>query len=70
PAYCCSNGPGWRTGVYTGASSYVETTISRIFKEVTEKQISQLKSVTYKLRGQIWRKANRAGLSKVGLNPV
>jgi len=48
----------------------VETTISRIFKEVTEKQISQLESVTHRMRAQIWRKANRAGVSKVGLNPV
>jgi hypothetical protein len=48
----------------------VETTISRIFKEVIEKQISQLESVTHKLRGQIWCKANHAGLSKVVINSV
>jgi len=29
-----------------------------------------LKGVTHRLRAQIWRKANRAGVSKVGLNPV
>jgi len=43
---------------------------SRLFKEVTEEQISQLEEVNHKLRGQNWRKANRAGVSKVGLNPV
>jgi hypothetical protein len=48
----------------------VETTIARLFKEVTEKQINQFESVTHKLRGQIWRRANRSGASKVGLNPV
>jgi hypothetical protein len=48
----------------------VETTIGRLFKEVTERQISQLESVNHRLRGQIWRRANRAGVSKVGLNPV
>ena len=48
----------------------VETTIGRLFKEVTERQISQLESVTHRLRGQIWRRANRAGVSKVGLNPI
>ena len=64
----------WSDGVLRKVAGWlkipVETTISRIFKEVTEKQISQLESVTHKLRGQIWRKANRAGLSKVGLKPV
>ena len=48
----------------------VDTTIGRLFKEVTERQISQLESVNHRLRGQLWRRANRAGVSKVGLNPV
>ena len=48
----------------------VDTTIGRLFKEVTERQISQLESVNHRLRGRIWRRANRAGVSKVGLNPV
>ena len=48
----------------------VDTTIGRLFKEVTARQISQLESVNHRLRGQIWRRANRAGVSKVGLNPI
>ena len=64
----------WSDGVLREVAGWlklpVETTISRLFKEVTEKQVSQFESVTHKLRGQIWRKANRAGVSKVGLNPV
>ena len=48
----------------------VDTTVGRVFKEVSEKQISQFENVTYKLRGPIWRQAIRAGVSKVGLNPV
>ena len=48
----------------------VETTIGRLFKEVTEKEISQYESLNHRLRGQIWRMANRAGASKVGLNRV
>ena len=48
----------------------VETTISRIFKELNEKQINQLETVNHILRGQIWRKANRSGTSRVGLNPI
>jgi hypothetical protein len=48
----------------------VETTIGRLFKEVTEQEISQFESLTHRLRGQIWRRAHRAGVSKVGLNRV
>jgi hypothetical protein len=48
----------------------VETTIGRLFKEVIEKQTSQFESLNHRLRGQIWRMANRAGVSKVGLNRV
>jgi hypothetical protein len=48
----------------------VETTIGRLFKEVTEKEISQFESLNHRLRGQIWRMAHRAGVSKVGLNRV
>jgi hypothetical protein len=43
----------------------VETTIGRLFKEVTEKEISQFESLNHRLRGQIWRMANRTGASKV-----
>jgi len=48
----------------------VETTIGRLFKEVTEKEISQFESLNHRLRGPIWRMANRAGVSKVGLNRI
>ncbi|MGB7816732.1 MAG: IS1380 family transposase, partial [Methylotenera sp.] len=48
----------------------VDTTIGRLFKEVTEKQISQFESLNHRLRGQIWRMASRAGVSKAGLNRV
>ena len=48
----------------------VETTILRIFKEVSEAQISQFEALTHTLRGQHWRRLLRAGKSKVGLRPV
>jgi hypothetical protein len=64
----------WSDGVLRDIAGWnkvpVETTVGRLFKEVTEKQISQFESVTHKLRGQIWRQASRAGVSKVGLSPV
>lgn len=62
----------WSDGVLREISGWVqlpvETTISRLFKEVTARQINQLESVNHRLRGQIWRRANRSGASKVGLN--
>jgi hypothetical protein len=64
----------WSDGVLRKIAGWtkvpVDTTIGRLFKEVTEKQISQFESLNHRLRGQIWRMANRAGVSKVGLNRV
>jgi hypothetical protein len=64
----------WSDGVLRKIAGWtkvpVDTTIGRLFKEVTEKQISQFESLNHRLRGQIWRLANRAGVSKVGLNRV
>jgi hypothetical protein len=64
----------WSDGVLrkiTGLTNVpVDTTIDRLFKEATEKQISEFESLNHRLRGQIWRMANRAGVSKVELNRV
>jgi hypothetical protein len=64
----------WSDGVLREITGWtqlpVETTIGRLFKEVTARHISQLESVNHKLRGQIWRRAHRSGVSKVGLNPI
>ena len=64
----------WSDGVLRKIAGWtkvpVDTTIGRLFKEVTEKEISQFESLNHRLRGQIWRMANRAGVSKVGLNRV
>lgn len=46
----------------------VETTIQRILKELSEKHIAQMETINHRVRGQIWRRANRSGASKVGLN--
>ena len=48
----------------------VETTILRIFKEVSEEQISQFEALTHILRGQHWRRLLRSGKSKTGIQPV
>ena len=48
----------------------VATTTQRIFKEVNDEQISQLESVNHTLRAQLWRRALRSGVSKVGIKPV
>ena len=48
----------------------VETTILRIFKEVSDFQISQFEALTHTLRGQHWRRLLRSGQSNVGIKPV
>lgn len=64
----------WSDGVLRKIAGWlklpVETTISRVFKEVGERQIAQLEAVNHTLRGRVWRRAQRAGTSKVGLGPV
>jgi hypothetical protein len=63
----------WSDGVLRELAGWVklpvETTISRLFKEVTERQVSLLEAVNHKLRGRVWKRAQRAGVSKVGLSP-
>jgi hypothetical protein len=48
----------------------VETTLFRIFKEMSPAQINQLESLNHRLRGQHWRRLLRSGISKVGIQPV
>ncbi len=48
----------------------VETTVLRIFKELSAAQISQLEVLTHTLRGQHWRRLLRSGKSKVGIQFV
>ena len=61
----------WADGVLRKVVGWVklpvETTISRIFKEVSEAQISQFEALNHTLRGQHWRRALRAGTSKIAL---
>jgi hypothetical protein len=47
-----------------------ETTVLRIFKELSAAQISQLEVLTHTLRGQHWRRLLRSGKSKVGIQFV
>lgn len=62
----------WSDGVLAKVAGWVrlpvDTTISRLFKEVEDKQIAQLESLTHRLRGRVWRKAQRDGVSNVGLS--
>ena len=64
----------WSDGVLARIAGWfqlpVETTINRLFKEVNARQIAQLESLNHRLRGRLWRKAQRAGVSKVGLKPT
>lgn len=64
----------WSDGVLCKLAGWlkipVETTISRLLKEVDEHQISQLEILNHRLRARIWRKAQRNGVSRVGLLPT
>ena len=44
-----------------------ETTLGRLFKEVGERQVSEMETFVHVLRRNIWKKATRSGTSKVGL---
>ncbi|NOR81681.1 MAG: hypothetical protein GQ529_12760 [Methyloprofundus sp.] len=48
----------------------VEITILRIFKELSETQISQFEAITHTLRGQHGRRLLRSGKSKTGIQSV
>lgn len=48
----------------------VETTIFRVFKEIKASQVSQLETLTHRLRAHHWRRLLRSGLSKISLQPV
>ncbi|MGR8934048.1 MAG: hypothetical protein ACU837_06605 [Gammaproteobacteria bacterium] len=48
----------------------VETTVSRVFKELTAEQIALLEAANHTLRGRMWRRAQRAVTSKVGIGSV
>ncbi len=64
----------WADSVLCKVASWVkipvETTILRIFKEVSDRQISQIETLTHILRGQHWRRLLRSGKSKTGIQPV
>lgn len=64
----------WSDGVLARVAGWlrlpVETTVGRVFKEVEERQISQLEMLNHRLRARIWRKAQRAGVSRIGLLPT
>ncbi len=64
----------WADSVLCKVASWVkipvETTILRIFKEVSDRQISQIETLTHILRGQHWRRLLRSGKSKSGIQPV
>ncbi len=46
-----------------------DTTLSRIFKELSERHIVELETVNHHLRDRVWKRALRAGKSKVAVLP-
>ncbi len=64
----------WADGVLRKVAGWlkipVETTLFRIFKEMSPAQINGLESLNHKLRGQHWRRLLRSGLSTIAIQPV
>lgn len=44
-----------------------ETTLGRLFKEVGERQVSEMETFVHVLCRKVWKKVTRSGTSKVGL---
>lgn len=44
-----------------------ETTLGRLFKEVGERQVSEMETFVHVLRRKVWQRATRSGASKIGL---
>lgn len=64
----------WADGVLRKVAGWlkipVETTLFRIFKEMSPAQINGLESLNHKLRGQHWRRLLRSGISTIAIQPV
>jgi hypothetical protein len=44
-----------------------ETTLGRLFKEVRERQVSEIETFVHVLRRKVWQRVTRSGTSKVNL---
>ncbi len=61
----------WADGVLRRLAGWVaipdNSTLGRIFRTFREQQISQLETLNHRLRGKIWRKALRSGVSTIAM---
>ncbi len=64
----------WSDSVLRGVGGWLripdDSTLGRIFKEVTNAQIAQFEKLNHRLRGRIWKAALRAGKSVVWIRQV
>ena len=47
-----------------------ETTLGRVFKEVGERQVSELETLVHRMRTEVWQRVTRAGTSQIGVLPT
>jgi hypothetical protein len=61
----------WSDGVLRRVAGWLrvpeETTVGRLFKEVRERQVSEMETLVHALRRRVWRRALRAGLSRIAI---
>jgi hypothetical protein len=61
----------WSDGVLQRVAGWLripdESTLGRLFKEVTERHISELETLVHAVRNRVWARALRAGRSRIAL---
>ena len=61
----------WSDGVLRRAAGWLrvpdETTVGRLFKEVGERQVSEMEMLVHALRQRVWLRALRAGVSRIAV---
>jgi len=61
----------WADGVLRRLAGWVaipdNSTLGRIFRTFRERQVSQLETLNHRLRGKVWRKALRSGVSTIAM---
>jgi hypothetical protein len=61
----------WSDGVLQRVAGWLrlpdESTLGRLFKELTERHISELESLVHAVRNRVWARALRAGRSRIAL---
>ena len=63
----------WSDSILCRAAGWLsipdETTFGRLFRTFSHRHVTEMEVLNHRLRGKVWRKALRAGVSKVSVTP-